>query len=127
MWMWIAFIGLYKILRRMWHEPAFRALIIIEGILIGGGMIFYHYIEGWNWLDAAYFCVVTLATVGYGDISPETPYGRLFTIFYIFIGVAMLGVFIQIAGKTAYENLQERVRRRQTAQDIDDPGQNAKS
>ena len=111
----------------MWHEPAFRALIIIEGILIGGGMIFYHYIEGWNWLDAAYFCVVTLATVGYGDISPETPYGRLFTIFYIFIGVAMLGVFIQIAGKTAYENLQERVRRRQTAQDIDDPGQNAKS
>jgi len=124
--MWIAFIGLYKILRRLWREPAFRALIILECLMIGGGMVFYHFVEGWSWLDSVYFCVVTVATVGYGDFSPATPYGRLFTIIYIILGVIMLGIFIQLAGKTAYESLQERVQRRQTAQDIDDLGQNAK-
>jgi hypothetical protein len=112
--MWIAFIGLYKIFKRMWHEPPFRALILVEAMLISGGMVFYHFIEGWGWLEAAYFCVVTVATVGYGDIHPVTPYGRLFTILYIILGVALLGVFIQLAGKTAFEGLQESVQRRQT-------------
>lgn len=111
--MWIALIGLYKIFTRLWHEPPFRALILVEALLIGGGMTFYHFVEGWGWLDAAYFCVVSLATVGYGDIHPVTPYGRLFTILYIILGVALLGVFIQIAGKTAMESLQETVQRRQ--------------
>ena len=111
--MWIAFIGLYKIFRRMWHEPPFRALMVVEGLLLGGGMVFYHNVEGWGWLDAAYFCVVTVATVGYGDFHPVTPEGRFFTILYIILGVAMLGVFIQLAGKTAFEGLQENVLRRQ--------------
>ncbi len=99
----IAFVGLIRIFRRLWLEPPFRALMLVEGMLLGSGMIFYHYVEGWGWLDAAFFCVVTMATVGYGDIYPVTPYGRLFTIFYIILGVALLGVFIQLAGKTAYE------------------------
>lgn len=97
----------------MWQEPPFRALMIVEFLMIGGGMMFYHNVEGWSWLDAAYFCIVTLATVGYGDIHPVTPYGRLFTIIYIILGVALLGVFIQLAGKTAYEGLQANIQRRQ--------------
>jgi voltage-gated potassium channel len=111
--MWIALIGLYKIFRRMWREPPFRALILLEMLLLASGMAFYHSAEGWSWLDSAYFCVVTMATVGYGDIHPITPNGRLFTIFYIILGVALLGVFIQIAGKTAFEGLQETIQRRQ--------------
>jgi voltage-gated potassium channel len=105
--MFIAFIGLFKIFSRLWHEPPFRALILVEGMLIGGGVVFYHFVEGWGWLDATYFCIVTLATVGYGDIHPITPVGRLYTIIYIIVGVAMLGVFIQLAGKTAIESLKE--------------------
>lgn len=111
--MWIALIGLFRIFRRLWAEPPFRALMLVEGLLLAAGMSFYHSVEGWSWLDAAYFCVVTMATVGYGDLHPVTPYGRLFTIFYIILGVAMLGVFIQLAGKTAYVSLQETVERRQ--------------
>jgi len=118
--MWIAFIALYRIFRRLWHEPPLRALILIEAILIAGGMTFYHFVEGWGWLDAAYFCVVTLATVGYGDFSPVTPYGRFFTIFYIIMGVALLGVFIQITGKTWFEGLQQNMQRRQAERKEDE-------
>lgn len=111
--MWIALIGLIKIFRRLWAQPPFRALMLVELLLLGAGMSFYHSVEGWSWLDAAYFYVVTMATVGYGDLHPVTPYGRLFTIVYIILGVAMLGVFIQLAGKTAFESLQENMERRQ--------------
>jgi hypothetical protein len=111
--MLIPFIGLLKIFRRLWIVPEFRALIGLEVLLIGTGTVIYHFIEGWDWLDAAYFCIVTLATVGYGDFYPTTPYGRLFTMLYIILGVALLGVFIQLAGKTAFESLQESIHRRQ--------------
>jgi hypothetical protein len=109
----IAFVGLYKIFQRLWHEPAFRALVFLEALFFGLGILFYHYTEGWGWLDSAYFCVVTLATVGYGDFAPVTQLGRLYTIFYVIIGVALLGVFIQLAGKTAFANLQDNIQRRQ--------------
>jgi voltage-gated potassium channel len=109
----IAFIALFRILKRLWREPPFRALMALEALLLASGMVVYHLVEGWSWLDAAYFCVVTAATVGYGDIHPVTVYGRLFTIIYIILGVALLGVFIQLAGKTAYESLQENVQRRE--------------
>lgn len=101
-------LGLWEIFRRLVRQPAFRGLVGVELLLILGGAAFYHNIEQWSWLDSIYFCVVTLATVGYGDFSPSTPWGRLFAIPYIILGVALLGVFIQIAGKTALEELQAR-------------------
>ena len=54
------------------------------------GMMVYHWLEGWSYLDALYFSVVSLATVGYGDLAPKTPLGRAFTIFYIINGVVIL-------------------------------------
>ena len=38
-----------------------------------------------------YFCVVTMSTVGYGDFSPETALGKVYTIFYLFIGIGIFG------------------------------------
>jgi|APFre7841882724_1041349.scaffolds.fasta_scaffold63324_2 hypothetical protein len=54
------------------------------------GMLVYHWLEGWSLFDALYFSVVTLATVGYGDLVPTTPLAKLFTIFYVLNGVSIL-------------------------------------
>ncbi|MBI2448890.1 two pore domain potassium channel family protein [Candidatus Pacearchaeota archaeon] len=62
-------------------------LVIIIVLFIG--TIFYHYIEGWSYLDSLYFSAATITTVGYGDFTPRTDLGKLFTIFYIFIGVGI--------------------------------------
>ena len=58
------------------------------------GTIVYHYIEGWKWLDALYFSVITLTTVGYGDFSPQTDFGKLFTIIYVLTGIGIIFGFI---------------------------------
>jgi hypothetical protein len=54
------------------------------------GMLVYHRLEGWSLFDALYFSVITLATVGYGDLVPTTPIAKLFTIFYVINGVSIL-------------------------------------
>jgi voltage-gated potassium channel len=50
----------------------------------------YVLIEGWAWDDALYMVVTTVATVGFGEVHPLSPAGRLFTMLLIFVGVGSL-------------------------------------
>ena len=80
-------------IRGQWHDEAFRAtLVLLLGLLIAGTLV-YPVLEGWSFVDSLYFSVVTLATVGYGDIAPATDLGKLFTVLYILTGVGVLVVF----------------------------------
>ena len=54
----------------------------------------YRFLEDWSWLDSLYFSVITLTTIGYGDFSPKTDLGKLFTMGYIIIGVSLILGFI---------------------------------
>jgi len=88
-------------------RPAF--LWALSTLLVG--TFFYHWSEGWNYLDSLYFCVVSLATVGYGDYTPTTPVAKLFTIFYIINGIAiLLAVFdrIRLVRSQRLEKIAER-------------------
>lgn len=62
-----------------------EVVVVILILLIG--MVFYHFVENWRYLDAIYFSSTTLTAVGYGDFSPRTDAGKIFTIFYQFIGI----------------------------------------
>jgi hypothetical protein len=77
----------------------FQILVTITLAVLGGGMVFYHFVEKLSWVDAYYFCVVTLSTVGYGDITPHTSLGKIFTTFYIMVGVIILGAFFNAVMK----------------------------
>lgn len=76
------------------QDKEYRNLLITTFIVLLGGATFYHYIEGWTWLDSLYFSIITLTTIGYGDFSPQTDIGKGFTILYIIIGIGIILSFI---------------------------------
>ena len=85
-----------------------RLLLGLTLAVIVGAAVVYRLIEGWRWVDAFYFAAVTVATVGYGDFAPVTDAGKLFTIFYLVIGV---GLFVAAAAALA-EHVIDRARTR---------------
>ena len=69
--------------------PGFLAAYVLLFILLLIGTMFYANVERWSYLDSLYFSVTTVATVGYGDLHPTNPISKIFTIFYIFMGVGL--------------------------------------
>jgi voltage-gated potassium channel len=62
--------------------------------VVAGGVVGFILLERVSLIDSLYFTIVTIATVGYGDIHPVTPFGKLFVILLIISGVGtFLGVF----------------------------------
>lgn len=69
------------------------------------GTLGFHLIEGWGYVDSFYMTVITISTVGYGEVHPLSSMGRLFassiiivtlgTVFYVF---TMLGQFVVEGG-----------------------------
>ena len=76
------------------RTPQVRILLALTFTLIGVASVFYWWVEGWKLIDAVYFSVITIATVGYVDFSPHTSLGKLFTIGYVLCG---LGLFFATA------------------------------
>ncbi len=118
-----AFVSLAKLFRALFRQPESRALLFMAVTVIGLGTVFYHNVEGWRWLDALYFCVVTLVTIGYGDFTPKTDAGKLFTIVYILIGLGILSGFIAVMGEALIKERPFLLGKRSTVKDADTQAQ----
>ena len=91
----------------------FRGLVAASLLLLAGGTIFYHFTEKWSWINSYYFCVVSLTTVGYGDLAPHTDAGKLFTTFYLLAGIGVITAFITTFIRRQGDRYRERSERRQ--------------
>eukprot|EP01040_Poterioochromonas_malhamensis_P011121 gene11121-12118_t len=53
------------------------------------GVLTYQNLEKWSFQDCVYFLTQTITTVGYGNITPSTKSGQIFTIFYLYLGILL--------------------------------------
>lgn len=81
------------------NKYIFRYLLAAALLALITGTVFYHLVEHLSWLNAYYFSVITLTTVGYGDITPHTPAGKIFTTFYVIFGIGIITTFISMRMK----------------------------
>src|SRR3990172_4412080 len=71
-------------LSRLRVAALFLAAVVITGVMG------YHFLEGYTWLEALYMTVITLTTVGFQEVRPLTPTGRIFTIVLLVGGVGVV-------------------------------------
>jgi voltage-gated potassium channel len=82
-----------------------RVYVTILAIVLFIGMIGLITLEHFSPLDALYFIIETVSTVGYGDLHPLTPGGKALTIFIILAGV---GCFVGVAANSIEYMIDER-------------------
>ena len=76
-------------------------------LIILVGTVFFHLVEGWSWLDAYFFTVVTLSTVGYGSLVPATALGKIGTTVFIFVGLGVFAVAVHQFGQYTMRKREE--------------------
>ena len=101
----LAFRGLARAIGAVWRDPETKALPLVAGALVLTGTLFYWRFEDWTIIEALYFCVVTLTTVGYGDLAPTSAGTQIFTIVYILTG---FGVLVALLTSVAEKYLEQK-------------------
>lgn len=95
--------------RQQLTRSEFLPLVGLTGFLIGVGTLVYAHLEGWSWLDALYATIITMTTVGYGDLAPRTPAGRLFAIFFTAIVIGIGGYTITTLAAYSVESRARKI------------------
>ena len=87
----------------------FSLLFIAAGIIMVGSFVMYIVESGRensqinSYLDALWWSVATITTVGYGDTIPVTDAGKIIAMIYMFSGIAILTIGISILGTVFYK------------------------
>jgi voltage-gated potassium channel len=89
----LGFLGiLKKHLEKFLHTNGFIYVLYCAGALILLSSLAMGYLEQKSFGDALWWSIVTTMTVGYGDISPTTPIGRIIAIILMLFGIGMIGM-----------------------------------
>ena len=76
----------------------------VSSLVVAGGALVFSKCEGWYYLDSVYYCVVTLTTVGFGDmvalqsdgVLQSRPAYVVFSIFFILVGLAVVSAAMNL-------------------------------
>ncbi|MBL0712934.1 MAG: potassium channel protein [Desulfosarcina sp.] len=81
--------------------------LILAFLILIIGTFGYMLIEGWNFMDSLYMTVITISTVGYGEVRQVDLVGRVFTIFIVLTGV---GFSVYVAGAVVQLMVEGQIR-----------------
>ncbi len=92
----------------------FYLLLIAAGVIASGSFVIFS-VESQHpdsqinsMLDAVWWTVATVTTVGYGDIVPVTDTGKIVAIFFMFFGIGVLALFLSVLATQFYKRRFEK-------------------
>ena len=101
---------LQQLLTETAQQPDIVYLFVAAGVvIIIGTVIMYNLEKGaknsemTTLLDALWWCVETVTTVGYGDIVPVTSLGRIVALVYMFFGISLVATLLAVISNTFYK------------------------
>ena len=113
---------MFRSFRATLRDPESKVLALTAVGVIALGTVMYMGLEHWTFVQALYFSVVTLATIGYGDLHPTTELSQLFTIVYILAGLGIIAAFITELARHRADPVATRISRiRDRHEDGTDP------
>jgi voltage-gated potassium channel len=94
-------------------QKRLATIVILFFAVIILGMIGYKIIEGWSFNEALYMTFITVSTVGFQEVRPLSPTGRIFTIVLILSGIAVIATGANFIFSSIIEGTFGNVFRRQ--------------
>jgi len=90
------------------QKPNVKAALTILAVIVTFSALVFMGLEGWGFIDAVYFCIVTMSTVGYGDFSPHTAAGKIFTIIYLFVGIGIFVLAVTAIAEAIFQEFRKK-------------------
>ncbi len=115
----LTFARLFKGIYRSWQDPVFRSTLLLASLIYLSGTIFYHTVEGWSWLDSAYFSVMLATTIGLGDLAPTSAASKLFTMGY---ALTSIGIFVALITQLASSLIAPRQKKGKSPDEVQKEG-----
>ncbi|XP_050300144.1 uncharacterized protein LOC126738749 isoform X2 [Anthonomus grandis grandis] len=93
--------------------PIWLCVLLVVGYILAGAFLFQYW-ENWNYLDAAYFCFITLTTIGFGDLVPAkrvtndsyvATVGIALCSLYLLFGISLLAMSFNLVQEEVISNV----------------------
>lgn len=80
---------------KLFRSRIYIAVILLI-VLLAIGILGFKLISHYSWVDAVYMTVITITTVGFGEVQPLDDFSKIFTIFLILTSVVIVGYAISV-------------------------------
>ncbi|KAL6257320.1 hypothetical protein P5V15_010895 [Pogonomyrmex californicus] len=103
--------------------PIWLCVFLVVSYILGGAFLFSEW-ENWPFLDSAYFCFITLTTIGFGDFVPEykvdAQKGIALCSLYLLFGIALLAMSFNLVQEEVINNVKSVAKRLGIIKEADD-------
>ncbi|CAK9298887.1 unnamed protein product [Gordionus sp. m RMFG-2023] len=95
--------------------PVSIAMFLLLSYLFVGGALFAICEPTWDYILAFYFCFISISTIGLGDVVPDNPFNMLIAAIYIFIGLSLTSMCINVFQayfRSRYNRAAEKIKKK---------------